>query len=158
MNRTSHAGLRTIAVFEAAKGLLVLIAGSGLILLAHRDVQALAAQLVSHLHLDPAKRYPRIFLLVSTEATPGRLHLLAAGALVYAVVRFAEGWGLWTARRWAEWLGAVSAAIYIPFEVAALVRRPGLEPLLALAVNAAVVAYLAAQLRGSLWHSPRGTR
>jgi len=156
MNRTSHAGLRTIAVFEAAKGLLVLIAGSGLILLAHRDVQALAAQLVSHLHLDPAKRYPRIFLLVSTEATPGRLHLLAAGALVYAVVRFAEGWGLWTARRWAEWLGAVSAAIYIPFEVAALVRRPGLEPLLALAVNAAVVAYLAAQLRGPLWHSPRG--
>ena len=158
MNRTSHAGLRTIAVFEAAKGLLVLIAGSGLILLAHRDVQALAAQLVSHLHLDPAKRYPRIFLLVSTEATPGRLHLLAAGALVYSAVRFAEGWGLWTARRWAEWLGAVSAAIYIPFEVAALVRRPGLEPLLALAVNAAVVAYLAAQLRGSLWHSPRGTR
>jgi len=156
MTHPPRAGLRTIALFEAAKGLLVLVAGSGLLLLAHQDLQALAAQLVSHLHLDPAKRYPRIFLMLVTEASPGRLHLLAAGALGYAAIRFAEGWGLWRARRWAEWLGAVSGGIYIPFELVALVRRPGLEPLLALSVNVAVVAYLTASLRGSLWRSSTG--
>ena len=35
-------GLRAVALLEAAKGLLVLAAGSGLLLLINRDVEALA--------------------------------------------------------------------------------------------------------------------
>jgi Predicted membrane protein (DUF2127) len=37
------AGLRAIAVFEAAKGMVVLLAGLGLLSLLHHDVGALAA-------------------------------------------------------------------------------------------------------------------
>jgi uncharacterized membrane protein (DUF2068 family) len=143
----SHVGLRTIALFEAAKGLVVLLAGSGLLLLVHRDVQAMAEQLVSHLHLNPAKRYPRIFLHLVTEATPTRLRLLALGALVYSAVRFAEAYGLWHARRWAEWMGLVTGVVYIPFEARAWIRHPGLEPAVAVAVNLGIVVYLALRLR-----------
>lgn len=143
----SRFGLRTIALYEAAKGLVVLLAGSGLLLLVHRDVQAMAEQLVSHLHLDPAKRYPRIFLHVVTEATPARLRLLALGALTYSAVRFAEAYGLWRERRWAEWMGLVTGIIYVPFEARAFIRHRHLESLTALAINLAIVAYLAARLR-----------
>jgi uncharacterized membrane protein (DUF2068 family) len=142
-------GLRTIALFEAAKGLIVLLAGSGLLLLVHRDVQAMAEQVVSHLHLDPAKRYPRVFLHLVTEATPGRLRLLALGALAYSIVRFAEAYGLWQDRRWAVWMGLVTGAFYVPFEVRGFFRHPNLEHVVALAINLAVVVYLALRIRSS---------
>lgn len=54
--------IRVAAVFEAAKGILVLFAGSGLLMLIHKDVHSVAEQFVRHLHLNPAKHYPRIFL------------------------------------------------------------------------------------------------
>lgn len=142
-------GIRMIAGYEAAKGVLVLLAGTGLLLLVHRDAQALAERLVTHLHLDPAKRIPRIFLHVMTEVTPARLRWLAVGAMAYALMRFAEAYGLWQGRRWAEWLGVVTAAVYIPFEAGELIRHPGAEPLAALALNLTIVLYLAWILRTS---------
>lgn len=140
-------GLRAIAAFEAVKGLVVLLAGFGVLLLIHRDVQALAERLVAHLHLNPGSRYPRIFLHVATETTPTRLRLLALGAFVYSTVRFVEATGLWRARRWAEWFGAATGLIYVPFEAIAFIRRPELEPLLALVLNLVVVLFLVIQLR-----------
>jgi len=140
-------GLRAVAVLEAVKGLVVLLAGSGLLLLVHRDVQAIAERIISHLHLNPASPYPRIFLRVAIGTTPGGLRLLALGALVYSVVRFVEAAGLWRARRWAEWLGVATGLIYVPFEALALLRRPGPEPLLALTLNLGIVLFLGIQLR-----------
>ena len=140
-------GLRAVALFEAAKGLLVLVAGSGILLLLHRDVQAIAERLVTHLHLNPASHYPRIFLHVATEATPGRLMLLALGALAYAILRFLEAWGLWGSRRWAEWMGVITGLVYVPVEAVALIRRPGLEPGTFLALNLTIVLFLVGRLR-----------
>jgi uncharacterized membrane protein (DUF2068 family) len=140
-------GLRVIAAFEAVKGLVVLLAGFGVLLLIHRDVQALAERLVAHLHLNPGSRYPRIFLHIATGSTPTRLRLLAFGAFVYSTVRFVEAAGLWRARRWAEWFGAATGLIYVPFEVMAFIHRPELEPLLALVLNLVVVLFLGIQLR-----------
>lgn len=145
--RTNERGLRAIALFEAGKGVVVLAAGSGLLLLVHRSAQMVAERIVSHLHLNPANRYPRIFVHAFAGATPGRLRLFALGALVYAAVRFLEAAGLWHGRRWAEWFGVWTSLIYVPFEVWAFVRKPGIEPLLAVALNIAVMLFLKRQLR-----------
>ncbi len=126
--------------------MLVLVVGSGLLLLVHRNVQDFAERLVAHAHLNPAGRYPRIFLKVATEATPAGLMLFALGALVYSVVRFLEAVGLWHARRWAEWLGVASGLMYLPFELRAMIRRPGVEPMIALLLNLGVVVFLGLQL------------
>jgi uncharacterized membrane protein (DUF2068 family) len=142
-------GLRLAAIFEATKGLLVLLAGSGMLLLVHRDVQEMAERFIDRLHLDPAGRYPRIFLKVATEATPSGLRLLALAALIYAVIRFVEAAGLWHARRWAEWLGVASGLMYLPFEVRAIIRHPGIEPVVALLLNLGVVLFLGLQLESS---------
>ena len=104
--------VRALAVFEAAKGALVLAIATGLLSL-HRDLEPLAAQLLSHLHFDPASRSPRIFADVAAAMTDGRLRLLAVGAVGYALLRFVEAYGLWQGKRWAEWLAAITAAIYI---------------------------------------------
>jgi len=140
-------GLRVIAAFEAIKGLMVLLAGFGVLVLVHRDVQALAERLIAHLHLNPASHYPRIFLHVVTTTTPARLRLLALGAFVYSALRFIEAGGLWHERRWAEWLAVATGLFYVPFEAMALARGPELEPLLALVLNVGVVLYMGIQLR-----------
>jgi uncharacterized membrane protein (DUF2068 family) len=140
-------GLRTIAVFEAFKGLLALAAASGLFLLMHRDVEDIADRIVDHLHLDPASHYPSIFLAAAAKASPEYIRLIAVGALAYAAIRIAEAYGLWRDRSWAEWLGVVTGLIYVPFEVMAFAHRPGPEPLLALATNVGIVLFLGARLR-----------
>ncbi|HUL77102.1 MAG TPA: DUF2127 domain-containing protein, partial [Vicinamibacteria bacterium] len=69
----ARTGLRAVAVFEGVKGALVLAAGCGALALVHRDLQALAEEVVSHFHLNPASRYPRIFLEAADRLGDGRL-------------------------------------------------------------------------------------
>ena len=144
--RRHELGLRTIAVFEAVKGFAVLVAGTGFLLLVGRDVQGMAERFVRHLHLNPANRYPRIFVELAGKSSPDRLHWLAAGALVYSILRFAEAVGLWHGRRWAEWFGVATGLIYVPFELRALVGKPGPEPIVALITSLLIVLYLALRL------------
>ncbi|GAA5785290.1 DUF2127 domain-containing protein [Chitiniphilus shinanonensis] len=141
--RSSDPYLRGVALFEAAKGALVLLAGGGLLALIHWQAQALAEHLVRHLHLNPASRYPRIFLDAAAQATNARLWALAALAAGYAALRFTEAWGLWQRRRWAEWLAALSGGIYLPLELYGLWRHPGWLELALMLLNAAIVGYMA---------------
>jgi uncharacterized membrane protein (DUF2068 family) len=135
-------GVRVIAAFEAAKGLLILFAGLGLLSIIHHDLQSLSEEVVRHFHLNPASRYPRIFLELADRFADVRLWLLAALAFGYAGMRLVEAYGLWHARRWAEWLAVASGAIYVPIEIYELFS--GLSPLKVgtLALNVAIVAYL----------------
>lgn len=138
--------LRGVAVFEAAKGLLVLFSGMGLFELIHRDVQQLAEQLVAHTHLNPANGYPRIFLDLAGKITDANLLALAALALAYAAIRLAESYGLWFDHRWAQWLGAVSGGIYLPIEIYELFHQISLLKLVVLLVNLAIVVLLVRRL------------
>jgi uncharacterized membrane protein (DUF2068 family) len=144
-NNTSHptpAGLKAAALFEALKGLLVILAGVGLLAFVHRDAQAFAEHLVRHLHLNPARHYPRVFIEAAGRLTNARLWMLATGAFAYSSLRFAEAYGLWRARPWAEWIGIVSGGVYLPVEVIALVRKPTILKAALLVLNALLVAYL----------------
>ncbi|MBI3527046.1 MAG: DUF2127 domain-containing protein [Betaproteobacteria bacterium] len=135
-------GLRAVAAYEAAKGALVLFAGFGLLSLLQHDAQYFAEQLVAHLHLNPAKGYPRIFIDAMTNVTDARLWLLAGLALVYAAVKGILAYGLWLERRWAEWFAVASVGIYVPAEVYEIVRGVTWTKILLLIVNVCIVAYL----------------
>ena len=139
--------LRAVALMEALKGGIVFGAGFGLLALLHRDVLHIALALVTRLHIDPRAHYPGIFLDAAAKLTDARLWALAAFALAYAVLRFAEGWGLWFGRRWGLWLGAASGAIYVPVEIYELWHKPGWLKVATLALNVGVVAYLSWNLR-----------
>ncbi len=133
--------------------MLVLIAGFELLSLIHHDAQHIAEQLVAHLHLDPAKGYPRIFIDAAANVTDANLWLLAGFALVYVAVRWIEAYGLWLEKRWAEWLAVASGGIYVPAELVEIVRGITWTKILLLTINVCIVAYLIAML----WRS-KGSR
>ena len=139
-------GVRAVAMLEAGKGLLALVAGSGLLLLWNDDLQAIGNNLLRHLHLNPGRTQDHVLWEALTSTSQDHLHLIAVGVLCYALVRFIEAGGLWHDRRWAEWLGVLSGAIYVPFEVRELILWPGLLSVGLLSLNALIVAYLALRL------------
>jgi uncharacterized membrane protein (DUF2068 family) len=135
--------LRLVGAVEALKGITVLVTATGLLALVHRDLNALAARLVRHAHLNPASELPHIFLDAVAHLDEPRLLWLALGAAAYGMLRLLEAYGLFHNRAWAEWLGALSGALYVPFEIVELLREPSLLTLALLIVNILVVAVMA---------------
>ena len=159
-------GLRVVAVFEGAKGGLVLITGFGFLAFLHRDLHSAAEEIVRHLHLNPARHYPRIFLDAASRVTDTQLWLLAFSAFLYAVIRLIEAFGLWRRKLWAAWFGVLSGGVYLPVELYEVVHRLSWARLAVLSVNLAIVAYLGYALtiagrpprNPSLPRSPRPSR
>ena len=146
MPHTRHT-LRTIAGFEALKGAVALVAGVGVLGLLHRDLHAIAVALIGHVGLAPGAHYPALLLGgIDRWAANGDWQWLTAAAAGYAVLRFAEAWGLWQDRAWGEWLGALSGGLYIPFELWHWAHRPTWVASAVVVLNAGVVTYLGWQL------------
>lgn len=138
--------VRTVALFEAAKGTLVLVSGFGLLALAHHRAAQVATLILHRFHLNPASRYPRIFLDVAENLTDTRLWFLALFAFCYAAMRLVEAYGLWRERAWAEWFAVASGGLYVPIEIYELTRGVTWPKLLALMVNLGIVAVMAGAL------------
>ena len=142
MSSPTHKALKPIAVFEAFKGAVVLVAGFGLLSFLGKDADDLAERLVHRMHLDPANHYPQIFIRAMNEISDTNLWLMAGFAALYAAVRFAEAYGLWHERRWAEWLAAISGGVYVPIEIYELAHKITWIRAGALTLNLVVVAYM----------------
>jgi uncharacterized membrane protein (DUF2068 family) len=134
--------MRAIAIFEGAKGALVLLAGLGVLSLIHRDLQQVADHIIRHFHLDPASRYPRIFLDAAARTSDSKVMMLAAGAAAYSLVRFIEAYGLWHARPWAELFAAASGAVYMPFEIYRWLYNHHWHAAFAFALNLGIVWFM----------------
>ena len=127
---------------EFIKGLVVLLTGFGILSLVHRDAWDVAESFLEWLHISPETRYAQVFLNLADQVTDAKLWAVALGALAYSTLRFMEAYGLWRVRAWAEWLALISGAIYLPFEIYELARRPDWIRLVILVVNLAVVLYM----------------
>ena len=136
-------GLRIVALFEASKGSLILLAGFGLLSYIHTDLHQAAEHLVRHFHLNPARHYPRIFLDLADHVTDAQLWFIALFALLYAFIRFVEAYGLWHERSWAEWFAILTGGIYVPIEIFEVIRKVTWPRVTLLIVNTGIVAYLA---------------
>jgi uncharacterized membrane protein (DUF2068 family) len=141
-NAHQATGLHIVALFEGAKGTLVLLAGFGLLTLIHRDLHHVAEELVSRFHMNPAHHYPKIFIDAATHVTDTRLWVLSASALLYATVRFVEAYGLWRRQPWAEWFAVLTGGMYIPIEIFELLKGATWAKVVVLAVNTGIVGYL----------------
>jgi len=142
-SNASRKVVKSVALFEATKGIIVVLAGFGLLSLLHHDLRALAIALVGRLHLDPTHHYARGFIDAAANTTDSRLWFAAVIGFVYAAFRFVEAYGLWFCRTWAEWLALISGGIYLPLEVYELFRRLTWMRVSALVANLVVVALIA---------------
>lgn len=134
--------VRTIALFEAFKGLLVLSAGLGLMSLVHHDLRDVAEDFIRHARFDPDGKYPAIFLQWVDHLNDASMWSLLAIAAAYVVLRFAEAYGLWHGRAWGDWLGTLSGALYFPVEIRHLMHKPSWATACLLTFNVVVVAFL----------------
>ncbi len=136
------AGLRAVALFEAAKGTLVLLVEIGLLSMLGRDVGGIAEDIVHRLHMNPERHLPHALLSAAQNMTDARLWALAGAAAAYATVRFVEAYGLWHARVWAEWFALLSGLLYLPWEIYQIIVRPSPMHFGILAINLAIVFYM----------------
>jgi uncharacterized membrane protein (DUF2068 family) len=143
-------GVRAVAIVEGVKAAIVLLAGFGLLSLIHRDVQDVAEKIIRHTHLDPASKYPHIFIDAADKVTDAQLWMFAGFAALYAIIRAIEAYGLWNERRWAEWFALISSGIYLPVEIYELYHRFGLVKFSIFITNIIVVLYMAYALRHSV--------
>ena len=118
-----RAGLRSVAIFEFAKGFVVLAVGLGLFTLIGKDLDLVAERICHFMHLNPAHRYPQIFIEAAGNVTDTNIVWLALGALLYSGMRLAEAYGLWYGYTWAEWLAIISGGAYLPVELYELWRH-----------------------------------
>lgn len=139
--------LRAIAGLEAFKGAVALAASLGFLSLVHHDLHHIAAALIGHVGLDPGGHYPAEILADVDRLRAADLRSLLLAAAAYVLVRFTEAYGLWHQRPWGEWLGALSGALYVPFEFRHLAHHPTPATAVVIAANIAVVGFLAWQLR-----------
>lgn len=151
--RSAARGVRLVALLEAAKGAVVLIAGLGVLEAIHVGAAQFVDDLVGHMHLNLANGTPRVFADLANNTSDRQLQLLAAAAFAYVAVRAAEAWGLWNRRRWAAWFSVASGLVYVPFELVALAQGASALKLALLAANLAVVVYMASVLRAPHAHS-----
>jgi len=135
--------LRAVASVEFLKGLVVLLAGFGVLRLVHRDAWDVAEGFLEWLHISPETHYAQVFLNLADQVTDTKVWAVAIGALAYSCLRFLEAYGLWRERAWAEWLALISGAIYLPFEIFELARRPDWVRAAIFLVNLGVVIYMA---------------
>jgi uncharacterized membrane protein (DUF2068 family) len=113
--------------------------------------------LIGHVGLNPGSRYPAVFFSTVDRLSAANWRSLLLAVAGYALVRFLEAYGLWRERRWGPWLGALSGALYVPFELRHLLYRPSLAGGVVIALNILVVGFLAWQIRQSPRPALNGT-
>ena len=138
--------LHAIALFEALKGLAAIAASLGLLSLVHHDVRAITYALMGHFHVNPDARFPQMLLNDISALQNANLRQVELLAWGYAAIRLTEGYGLWRDKAWAEWLAAVSGAVYLPLELSHLAAHTTAINGLVLVGNLAVVTYMVNRL------------
>jgi len=140
-----HRGLRTVAIIEATKGVLVLLAAFGFFEIIHHniDLDAVAGNLLYFFHVNSNLRISHVVMRLAGRMMDADVLTVLTIATVYSSLRFIESYGLWRQRVWAEWLAIVSGAIYLPYELYKLVQRPTAIHWAILLINIVVVAYIA---------------
>ena len=95
------------------------------------------------LHINPDRHFAQVILDYPDRVTPAQLLSLALLAFAYSCLRFLEAYGLWKTRVWGEWLAIFSGLVYLPFEARALFRHSTVFHWAVIAVNLALVGYVA---------------
>jgi uncharacterized membrane protein (DUF2068 family) len=139
--------LRSIALFEAAKGFLALAAACGVLSLRHTDLHAATDAFLLRHGIDPERHYTRLFIESVAKATHHHTGEIAALAFAYALLRLVEGYGLWQGKHWAEWFAVISAGIYLPLELQHFAHHANALNAGVICFNIAIVLYLARLLK-----------
>ena len=124
------------------KGLLGLAVGIALIFLLHKDLEAVAGNILEYLHVDPTGHFAQTFIERASKINETNIVFFVALAFLYAVGRMVEAYGLWRLRAWAEWVAIISGSLWLPIEIYEIFREPTIIKFVIFFFNVALVLYL----------------
>jgi uncharacterized membrane protein (DUF2068 family) len=140
-------GLRSIAITEFLKGAAAVAAAMLLLLHPHASYGHIAERLLHAFHIHRNSIVAIEVISWARRIDIRHIHIAVILAFVYAGLRFAEGWGLWRVRTWAEWFGFLNGALYLPIELIEIYRHYTWVKLAILVINIIVVLYLGWEIR-----------
>jgi uncharacterized membrane protein (DUF2068 family) len=76
------------------------------------------------------------------NSKPHTLHLVVAFFIGYAVVEAVEAVGLWSLKRWGEYVAVIATSAFLPIEIYELAHKVSVLKIVAFVINLALVLYL----------------
>jgi uncharacterized membrane protein (DUF2068 family) len=150
MGGEHDAFIKVIIVERVVKAIVLIALAIGLIVAGEKGLLTTWAQYAQdQLNLDAddgviVQLLLRLLLLIGSFS---HVNVVAIAAIAYALLEGTEGVGLAMRRRWAEYLTVIATGILIPYEGYEVVHHVTLFKVGALALNLAVVGYLAYRKR-----------
>jgi uncharacterized membrane protein (DUF2068 family) len=86
-------------------------------------------------------------LVRASKLSPAQIKKLGLGSFLYAGLFLAEGIGLWSRKRWGEWLTVIITSSLVPVEIYEIYRHPSALKIAVLVLNLAIVLYLVYRIR-----------
>src|SRR5713226_2522729 len=139
--------LRLIAIERSLRGVLLLAAGTYLLFHLSTDFGQVAERIIRRIDIDPRQHFLHRLVTRLHRLHAHELRIAGLAALGYGALELVEGVGLWLDQLWAEYLTVIATSLLIPFELYELARKPTLLKAAGIAVNIAIVVYLARALR-----------
>jgi uncharacterized membrane protein (DUF2068 family) len=143
----SRKGIWLIVVFKLLKGLALLAVGLGALSLLHENVAAQVSHWIEVFRVDPKNHFIHALIRKLWTVDDKKLVEISAGTFFYAAIVLTEGTGLALRKKWAEYFTIFATASLIPLEIYELVHEFSFVKIIVIAVNIAVVIYLAIGLR-----------
>ena len=122
-------------------------AGIGALSLLHEDVAAEITHWIEVFRVDPENHFVHALIRKLWAVDDKKLVEISAGTFFYAALVLTEGIGLALRRKWAEYFTIFATASLIPLELYELAQKFSFMKIVVIAVNIAVVIYLAIGLR-----------
>ena len=140
-------GIWLIVAFKLLKGTILLAVGIGALSLLHEDVASKVGHWIEALRVDPDNQIIHALIRKLWAVDDKKLVEVSAGTFFYAALVLTEGIGLALHKKWAEYFTIFVTASLIPLEIYELVHKFSFMKILVIAINVAVVVYLAFGLR-----------
>jgi uncharacterized membrane protein (DUF2068 family) len=145
--RRSNRVIVLIGVFKLVKAALLFALAAGALGLRHHDVIDVIRHAALSVHVDPSGRLVNWLIGKTASLSPHRLTLVSVGTAVYASLFLVEGIGLILRKRWGEIMTIVITGSFIPWEIYEAAKATSPVKLVLIALNVAIVAYLAWRVR-----------
>ena len=126
---------------------MLLAAGVGALSMLHQNVAAEVNHWIEVIRVDPQNRFIHGLMRKLWTVDDKKLVQISAGTFFYAALVSTEGVGLALRKKWAEYFTIFVTASLIPLEIYELAEKFSFIKIGVIAINAAVVVYLALGLR-----------
>jgi uncharacterized membrane protein (DUF2068 family) len=138
-----------IAAERAFRAIVLLAVGLVLLTHPHANWGSEIARLAGKLGQDPKGNWIKRIIDKVSKIHANENVIFGVAALAYGVLEGVEAYGLWTRRRWGEYLTVFATSLLFIPELWELTKSASVLKVGALLANVAIVAYLVWRLRQS---------